>query len=70
MRLAIKSERLCSCSGVPKGTVGELWNVLATWRPKTQSTLEGQALPCGHLIPEEQPEGVISQFRRFFERNG
>jgi haloacetate dehalogenase len=52
-----------------KGTVGELWDVLATWRPKTQAALEGQALPCGHDLPEEQPEGVISQFRRFFVRN-
>jgi haloacetate dehalogenase len=49
-----------------KGTVGKLWDVLATWRPKTQAALEGQALPCGHLIPEEKPEEVISQFRRFF----
>ena len=49
-----------------KGTVGELWDVLATWRPKTQAALEGQALPCGHDLPEEQPGEVISQFRRFF----
>jgi haloacetate dehalogenase len=35
-------------------------------RPKTQAAVEGQALPCGHLIPEEQPEEVILQFRRFF----
>jgi haloacetate dehalogenase len=49
-----------------KGTVGELWDVLATWRPKTQAALEGQALPCGHDLPEEQPREVISQFRRFF----
>jgi haloacetate dehalogenase len=49
-----------------KGTVGALWDVLATWRPKTQAALEGEALACGHLIPEEQPEMVISHFRRFF----
>jgi haloacetate dehalogenase len=49
-----------------KGTVGKLWDVLGTWRPKTEAVLEGQALPCGHLIPEEQPDEVISQFRRFF----
>jgi haloacetate dehalogenase len=49
-----------------KGTVGKLWDVLDTWRPKTQAALEGQALPCGHLIPEEQPEMLISYFRRFF----
>ena len=49
-----------------EGTVGKLWDVLATWRPKTQASLEGEALPCGHLIPEEQPDLVISHFRRFF----
>jgi haloacetate dehalogenase len=49
-----------------KGTVGKLWDVLGTWRSKTQARLEGDALPCGHLIPEEQPEMVISHFRRFF----
>ena len=49
-----------------EGTVGKLWDVLATWRPKTQAALEGEALPCGHLLPEEQPELVISHFRRFF----
>ncbi len=49
-----------------EGTVGKLWNVLDTWRPKTQAALEGQALPCGHLIPEEQPNLVISHFRQFF----
>ena len=49
-----------------KGTVGKLWDVLATWRPKTQAAVQGQALPCGHLIPEEQPDAVISHFRQFF----
>ena len=48
-----------------EGTVGKLWDVLATWRPKTHAYLEGQALPCGHLLPEEQPDLVISHFRRF-----
>jgi haloacetate dehalogenase len=49
-----------------QGTVGKLWDVLATWRPKTDAAVEGQALPCGHLIPEEQPETTIAHFRRFF----
>ena len=49
-----------------KGTVGKLWDVLATWRPKTQASLEGEALPCGHLIPEEQPDLVASYLRSFF----
>jgi hypothetical protein len=29
-----------------KGTGGQLWDVPATWRPKTQAALEGQALPA------------------------
>lgn len=49
-----------------KGTVGKLWNVLDTWRPKAGGPVTGEALPCGHLIPEEQPELVISHFRKFF----
>ena len=49
-----------------EGTVGKLWDVLATWRPKSHSTIGGEALPCGHLIPEEQPDLVVSHFRRFF----
>jgi haloacetate dehalogenase len=49
-----------------KGTVGRLWDVPATWRAKTQATVEGQALACGHLIPEEQPKAVIAHFQRFF----
>ena len=50
-----------------KGTVGQLWDVLATWRPKADGPVVGEALPCGHLIPEEQPELVISHFRQFFK---
>ena len=49
-----------------EGTVGKLWNVLGTWRPKTQAALEGEALPCGHLIPEERPDLVIDRFQSFF----
>ena len=50
-----------------EGTVGQMWDVLATWRPKAQGTVVGEALPCGHLIPEEQLDLVISHFRRFFK---
>jgi len=49
-----------------KGTVGHLWDVLATWRPKAASSVTARALPCGHLLPEEQPEAVLSEFRSFF----
>jgi haloacetate dehalogenase len=49
-----------------KGAVGHLWDVLATWRAKSNSTVSGKPLPCGHLLPEEDPEGVLAAFREFF----
>ncbi len=49
-----------------KGVVGQLFDVLATWRPKAASSVSGKALPCGHLLPEEQPEAVLSNFEKFF----
>lgn len=48
-----------------KGTVGHLWNVLDTWRAKA-NTVSGQALDCGHFLPEEQPQAVLAQFKMFF----
>lgn len=49
-----------------KGTVGQLWNVIDTWKVKASGPVTGRALPCGHLLPEEQPDEVLSEFRRFF----
>ncbi len=49
-----------------KGVVGNMWDVLSTWRPKAES-VSGKALPCGHLLPEEQPEAVLAEFRTFFQ---
>ena len=49
-----------------KGTVGHLWNVLETWRAKSNNNVTGRPLPCGHLLPEEDPEGVLTEFRAFF----
>ena len=50
-----------------KGTVGQMWDVLATWRSKVANQVTGKALPCGHLLPEETPEQVLAEFRAFFE---
>lgn len=48
-----------------KGVVGQLWNVLDTWRPKATS-VSGMALDCGHLLPEEQPQAVLDELKAFF----
>jgi haloacetate dehalogenase len=36
-----------------KGTVGVLWDVLATWRAKSTGNLTGRPLNCGHFLQEE-----------------
>ena len=48
-----------------EGTVGKLWNVLETWHAKAEN-VAGKALPCGHLLPEEQPELVLHELEEFF----
>lgn len=48
-----------------QGTVGRLWNVLDTWQA-VATTVSGQALDCGHFVPEEQPQAVLAQFLAFF----
>ena len=49
-----------------KGTVGHLYDVIATWKPKASGPVTGKALPCGHLLPEEAPEDVLEELRTFF----
>ena len=49
-----------------EGTVGKLWDVLETWRAKAEN-VSGKALPCGHLLPEEQPELVLRELEVFFK---
>lgn len=41
-----------------KGTVGRLFDVVGLWREEA-SDVRGEALPCGHLIPEEDPDGLL-----------
>jgi haloacetate dehalogenase len=50
-----------------KGTVGQLFDVLALWR-EDAADVSGQALPCGHLIAEEDPEGLTAALERFLVR--
>ncbi len=50
-----------------KGTVGHLWDVIATWKAKAAGPVTGKALPCGHLLPEESPEQVLAEVRTFFK---
>ncbi|WP_428376481.1 hypothetical protein [Lichenicoccus sp.] len=50
-----------------KGTVGALYDVPQTWREKTASPdlVTGAALPCGHLLQEEQPDALLAHLLAF-----
>ena len=39
-------------------------------RKKTAGQITGEAFPCGHLLPEEQPDVVLAQLRSFFGVEG
>jgi haloacetate dehalogenase len=47
-----------------KGTVGQMFDVLAMWR-EDAADVRGQSLPCGHLIAEEDPDGLLQAFDGF-----
>ena len=51
-----------------KGVVGELYDVLATWREKALQ-VSGTALPCGHLLQEEVPEATADALLAFLRVN-
>jgi len=48
-----------------RGTVGALYDVLATWRDKAIH-VEGRALDCGHTLQEELPDETCAELERFF----
>lgn len=48
-----------------RGAVGQMFDVLATWREKAVH-VQGRALDCGHLLPEEKPEQTLQELLSFF----
>ena len=51
-----------------KSVVGTLYDVEATWREKANQ-VTGCALPCGHAIPEEAPEGLVEKLLEFLSND-
>jgi pimeloyl-ACP methyl ester carboxylesterase len=47
-----------------KGTVGQEFNVVGLWKQEAL-TVSGHPLPCGHLIPEEDPDGFLASLDAF-----
>jgi haloacetate dehalogenase len=48
-----------------KGFVGRKYDVVKTWQERAQS-VQGQAIPCGHYLPEEAPERTLGALAKFF----
>jgi len=50
-----------------KGFVGKAYDVLATWR-RYADNVGGEALPCGHFLPEEAPRETLAALKAFLPR--
>ena len=49
-----------------RGVVHRLFTPLADWRDKATGAVTGRTLPCGHFIPEEQPDVFVDEAAAFF----
>lgn len=49
------------------GVVGRLYDPIAIWREKA-TDVQGQALPCGHFLPEEAPAETLAALGSFLNR--
>ncbi|MGO8856412.1 MAG: alpha/beta fold hydrolase [Steroidobacteraceae bacterium] len=52
-----------------RSVVGKLFQPLETWRDLVASPM-GEAIDCGHFIPEEQPAETLRALRAFFHFGG
>ena len=48
-----------------QGVVEALFDCLADWR-EVAGDVRGRALNCGHFIPEEKPNDLVAELRRFW----
>jgi haloacetate dehalogenase len=51
-----------------QGVIQALFDCLADWR-EVALDVRGRALQCGHFIPEEKPEELVRELRRFLAQN-
>jgi haloacetate dehalogenase len=49
------------------GVIEKMFKPLADWREVARD-VRGRALDCGHFLPEEKPDDVLSELRRFLGR--
>jgi haloacetate dehalogenase len=49
-----------------RGVVHRMFQPLALWQAQCAGTVSGHPLPCGHFLPEEQPEATAAALQAFF----
>jgi haloacetate dehalogenase len=49
-----------------QGVIEALFDCLADWR-EVATDVRGRALQCGHFIPEEKPDDLVAELRRFWK---
>jgi haloacetate dehalogenase len=49
------------------GVIEKMFKPLADWR-EVATYVRGRSLDCGHFLPEEKPEDVLRELRRFLAR--
>lgn len=54
-----------------RGVVQALFDPMALWRAASAepAAVQGEALDCGHYLPEEQPEATAERLLRFFSQS-
>ncbi len=52
-----------------RGVVGRKWDPVSVWQRYTTAEVTGKAMPTGHFIPEEDPNGTIAELLDFFTRH-
>ncbi|MCZ8109656.1 MAG: alpha/beta fold hydrolase [Betaproteobacteria bacterium] len=64
--LRLRCELLVLWGG--RGVVQALFDPMALWRAASAepAAVQGEALDCGHYLPEEQPEATAERLLRFF----
>ena len=51
-----------------QGVIEALFDCLKDWR-EVALDVRGRALNCGHFIPEEKPQELLAELRRFFAKH-
>jgi haloacetate dehalogenase len=50
-----------------QGVIQALFDPINDWK-EVAASVHGRHLPCGHFIPEEKPEELLAELRRFYKR--